>query len=65
MKRSRSKTATPDGIKPAKVTYYINSIGMKLVRIEPGTFLMGLPDSFDQRRGTDQPAGGPMYMQHK
>jgi formylglycine-generating enzyme required for sulfatase activity len=58
-------TATPEGMKPAKVTYYINSIGMKLVRIEPGTFLMGLPDDLTNAVGPRNPLGGPMYVQHK
>ena len=44
-------------MKPAKVTYFINSIGMKLVRIEPGTFLMGLPDNMTNSVGPYCPAG--------
>ena len=66
------QTATPDGMKPAKVTYYINSIGMKLVRIEPGTFLMGLPDNLTNAVGPFASLGGgperqpgPMYLQHQ
>ncbi len=39
------RAATPEGLKPAEITYHINSIGMKLVRIEPGTFHMGLTDA--------------------
>jgi len=64
-------TATPEGMKPAKVTYYINSLGMRLVRIEPGTFLMGLPDNMTNSVGPNAPRGGgpergngPMYLQH-
>lgn len=34
--------ATPVGNKTASITYYVNSIGMKLVRIEPGSFRMGM-----------------------
>jgi formylglycine-generating enzyme required for sulfatase activity len=59
------RAATPEGMKPIKVTYYINSIGMKLVRIEPGTFLMGLPDNLTNAVGPGSPVGGPMYLQHK
>ncbi len=36
------RAATPEGMKSAEVAYHINSIGMKLVRIEPGTFRAGL-----------------------
>jgi formylglycine-generating enzyme required for sulfatase activity len=59
------QAATMDGMKPAKVTYYINSLGMKLVRIEPGTFLMGLPDNLTNAVGPVAPVGGPMYTQHQ
>ena len=59
------QAATPEGMKRITVTYYINSIGMKLVRIEPGTFMMGLPDSLINAVGPASPVGGPMYTQHK
>lgn len=36
------EVATPDGLKTTNITYSINSIGMKFVRIEPGTFWEGL-----------------------
>jgi formylglycine-generating enzyme required for sulfatase activity len=52
-------------MRSAKVTYYINSIGMKLVRIEPGTFLMGLTDEMAREVGPLKPVGGPMYTQHR
>ena len=39
------RTATPEGMKPTEVAYHINSIGMKHVRIEPGTFHAGLSDA--------------------
>jgi formylglycine-generating enzyme required for sulfatase activity len=39
------EVATPNGLKRAPITYFINSLGMKMVRIEPGSFRMGLPDS--------------------
>jgi formylglycine-generating enzyme required for sulfatase activity len=35
------EAATPDGLRTIRVTYFINSIGMRLVQISPGTFLMG------------------------
>jgi formylglycine-generating enzyme required for sulfatase activity len=59
------KAATPEGIKQIHVTYYVNSIGMKLVRIEPGTFTMGLTDALAKEVGPDRPLGGPMYVQHR
>src|SRR6185503_7389139 len=36
------KVATPAGLKPTNITYYVNSHGMKFVRITPGTFWEGL-----------------------
>ncbi len=33
--------ATPDGLRESRITYFVNSIGMKLVHIAPGAFLMG------------------------
>ncbi|MBI3853514.1 MAG: formylglycine-generating enzyme family protein [Verrucomicrobia bacterium] len=36
--------ATPDGMKKVPITYYTNSIGLVLVRIEAGSFLMGLTE---------------------
>ena len=66
------QAATPDGAQRIRVTYYVNSIGMKLVRIEPGTFLMGLPDNLTNSVGPRNPLGGspdrppgPMYLQHQ
>lgn len=59
------QAATPEGTKSVKVTYYINSIGMKLVRIELGTFLMGLTDDMAREVGPLKPVGGPMYTQHR
>ena len=59
------QAATPEGMQSVKVTYYINSIGMKLVRIEPGTFLMGLTDDIAREVGPLKPVGGPMYTQHR
>ena len=57
--------ATPDGMKRTNVTYLINSMGMKLVRIEPGTFVMGLTDELAKKVGPAHPEGGPMYVQHR
>ena len=36
------EVATPDGLKTTNITYFTNSLGMKFVRIEPGTFWEGL-----------------------
>jgi formylglycine-generating enzyme required for sulfatase activity len=36
------EVATPTGLKPTNITYYVNSLGMKFVRITPGTFWEGL-----------------------
>jgi len=58
------QAATPDGPKPVHVTYFVNSIGMKLVRVAPGTFQMGLTDAMAQEVGPGDPMGGPMYTQH-
>ncbi len=38
------EVATPDGLKTASLTYHINSLGMKLVCILPGTFWTGRTD---------------------
>ncbi len=43
------RAATPDGMKAVDVDYSINSVGSKLVRIEPGTFYMGLDEESDRR----------------
>ena len=50
------QAATPDGLKRTNITYVINSIGMKLVRIEPGTFVMGLDDELSKEVGPDTSA---------
>jgi formylglycine-generating enzyme required for sulfatase activity len=39
------EVATPQGLLPRAIVYYENSIGMKFVRIEPGTFWMGLTEA--------------------
>lgn len=39
-----TEIVTPEGIKRTPITYHINSIGMKLVKVEAGTFQMGLPE---------------------
>jgi len=38
----RIEVATPDGLKLENINYRINPLGMKFVRIEPGTFWEGL-----------------------
>ncbi len=59
------RAVMPEGFKSIKVTYAVNSIGMKLVRIEPGTFVMGLDDELSKEVGPIHPLGGPMYVQHR
>jgi formylglycine-generating enzyme required for sulfatase activity len=59
------EAATPEGPKHTAVTYVVNSVGMKLVRIEPGTFVMGLDDELSIVVGPVHPWGGPMYVQHR
>ncbi|HVM59371.1 MAG TPA: formylglycine-generating enzyme family protein [Verrucomicrobiae bacterium] len=57
--------ATPEGLRQTNITYLINSIGMKLVRIEPGTFVMGLDAETSKDVGPSDPLGGPMYVPHR
>lgn len=45
------EVATPDGLRAANITYFINSIGMRFARIEPGSILMGLTDQQARRLG--------------
>jgi formylglycine-generating enzyme required for sulfatase activity len=59
------EATTPGGMKRIKVSYYINFIGMKFVRIEPGSFVMGLTDALAREVGPKDPEGGPMYVQHE
>ncbi|MGD1017783.1 MAG: formylglycine-generating enzyme family protein [Verrucomicrobiia bacterium] len=59
------QVATPDGLKGTNITYFINSMGMKFVRIEPGTFVMGLDEELSKEVGPNHPLGGPMYVQHR
>jgi formylglycine-generating enzyme required for sulfatase activity len=39
------EVATPEGLRRTNLTYYVNSIGMELVRVEPGAFWSGLTES--------------------
>lgn len=59
------ETATPEGNKPASVTYYINSIGMKLVRIEPGTFRMGVDGRQLHRSSLENIKSVPVTLTHR
>jgi sulfatase modifying factor 1 len=42
---------TPEGYKTNRITHSVNSIGMKFVRLEPGTFYMGLTPAEARRMG--------------
>jgi formylglycine-generating enzyme required for sulfatase activity len=59
------EAATPTGLKRVRVTYFVNSIGMKLVRIEPGTFRMGLPDTVAQAAEPGSPPSEGMFTEHE
>jgi formylglycine-generating enzyme required for sulfatase activity len=59
------RAAMPEEFKSIKVTYAVNSIGMRLVRIEPGSFVMGLNGELSKEVGPIHPLGGPMYVQHR
>jgi formylglycine-generating enzyme required for sulfatase activity len=58
------EAATPQGLKKLTLAYEVNTLGMKLVRIEPGIFLMGLPADVE-RSLNKNPWYGPMYIQHE
>ena len=44
------EAATPDGLRATNITYFINFIGLRLVHIEPGTFLMRAGEHHPSRR---------------
>jgi len=46
------EVATPDGMRRTNITYFINSIGMRFVRVEAGSFDMGLTDAQAQLLNT-------------
>jgi formylglycine-generating enzyme required for sulfatase activity len=58
------EVATPSGLRKTSITYQINTLGMRLVQIEPGTFRMGLPDATVVETHETAAWGGPMYTQH-
>ena len=49
------KVATPTGAETKAITYYTNSIGVKLVLIPAGEFVMGSPAAEDGRDVTESP----------
>ena len=51
------EVATPDGSQRRKITYAVNSQGMTLVRVEPGTFQMGLSPQVMKQSGFRHQAG--------
>ena len=58
------EAATPEGRRHITVSYSINSLEMKLVRIEPGAFLMGQSEDLTRETGPSAPVGGNMYVLH-
>jgi formylglycine-generating enzyme required for sulfatase activity len=56
--------ATPDGLRPTQIVYYVNSIGMKLVHLEPGKFLMGEGRQASRRPDVVRAEGRPVTISH-
>jgi formylglycine-generating enzyme len=56
--------ATPDGLRSIPITYHINSIGLKLVRIEPGQSLMGEGRQASRRPDVIRAEGRPVTISH-
>jgi formylglycine-generating enzyme required for sulfatase activity len=54
--------ATPEGLRPTPVTYFVNSIGMRLVHIGPGQFLMGEGHQASRRPDVVQTSGRPVTI---
>ena len=54
-KAERITAATPDGNKTIEITYYTNSIGMKLVFIAAGEFMMGCAANTVELNNTECP----------
>src|SRR5512139_3964665 len=51
------EVATPEGSQRRKMTCAVNSQGMRLVRVEPGTFQMGLTPQLMRQTGFRDQAG--------
>ena len=49
------KAATPTGDQEKQIAYYTNTIGMKLVNIPAGEFMMGSPDTEESHEGNEAP----------
>jgi formylglycine-generating enzyme required for sulfatase activity len=58
------EVATPAGLRRVTLPYSINSLGMKLVRIEPGSFRMGQSAALTRDTGPARPVGGSMFVEH-
>jgi len=56
--------STPDGLRSTNITYSINSIGMKLVHIKPGRFLMGEGRQASRRLDVVRAEGRPVTLTH-
>ncbi|NQU11694.1 hypothetical protein HQ590_12945, partial [bacterium] len=54
--------ATPAGQQPTNITYHVNALGMKFVRIEPGSFWMGLTAEQAARTSAEKKIGGPVTL---
>ncbi len=54
--------ATPDGVKRKSIVYHSNTLGMKLVRIEPGSFWMGLTKEQAARMSAEKKIGCPVTL---
>jgi formylglycine-generating enzyme required for sulfatase activity len=58
----RVEAATPQGLQDRSFHYHINTIGMPLVRIEPGNFLMGLSPRLMRQLRFQQQTGHPVTL---
>ncbi|MCG3150015.1 MAG: Hercynine oxygenase [Verrucomicrobiae bacterium] len=56
------ETATPAGIVWTNITYFVNSRGMKFVRIEPGSFWQGLTERQAKRMFAYRKIGQPVTL---
>ncbi len=43
--RTPVKVALPSGVKPMPIPVFVNRLGMRFIRVQPGSFTMGSPDT--------------------